>query len=35
MFCGNLDERGFGEEWTHEYVWLNPFAVYLKPSQQC
>ena len=25
----------FGEEWIHVYVWLNPFAVYLKLSQAC
>ena len=25
----------FGEEWTHVYVWLSPFAVYLKLSQHC
>ena len=24
-----------GGEWTHVYVWLNPFAVHLKPSQRC
>ena len=22
----------FGGEWVHVYVWLNPFAVHLKPS---
>ena len=21
-------------EWTHVYVWMSPFAVHLKPSQQ-
>ena len=25
---------GFGGEWIHVYVWLNPFAVYLK-LQHC
>ena len=25
----------FGEEWTHVYVWLSPFAVHLKLSQHC
>ena len=25
----------FGGEWVHEYVWLSPFAVYLKLSQSC
>ena len=24
---------GFGGEWIHAYVWLNPFTVHLKPSQ--
>ena len=23
-------EGEFGGEWTHVYVWLNPFAVHLK-----
>ena len=23
----------FGGEWIHVYVWLSPFAVYLKLSQ--
>ena len=23
----------FGREWIYAYVWLSPFAVYLKPSQ--
>ena len=27
--------REFGREWIHVYVWLNPFAVHLKLSQQC
>ena len=22
----------FGGEWTHEYVWLSPFAIHLKLS---
>ena len=26
--------REFGGEWIHVYVWLNPFAVYLK-LQHC
>ena len=25
----------FGEKWVHVYVWLSPFAVYLKLSQHC
>ena len=25
----------FGGEWIHPYVWLSPFAVYLKLSQHC
>ena len=25
----------FGGEWIHEYVWLSPFAVYLKLLQHC
>ena len=25
----------FGGEWIHVYVWLSPFAIYLKPSQHC
>ena len=25
----------FGGEWMHVYVWLSPFAVYLKVSQHC
>ena len=25
----------FGEEWIHVYIWLNPFAIYLKLSQHC
>ena len=25
----------YGGEWIHTYVWLNPFAVYLKLSQHC
>ena len=28
-------EGEFGREWTHVYVWLNPFAVHLKLSQHC
>ena len=24
----------FGREWIHVYVWLSPFAVHLKLSQQ-
>ena len=27
--------KGFGGEWIHVYVWLNPFAVHLKLSQHC
>ena len=25
----------FAEDWIHVYVWLSPFAVYLKLSQHC
>ena len=25
----------FRGEWIHAYVWLSPFAVYLKLSQHC
>ena len=25
----------FGAEWIHVYVWLSPFLVHLKLSQQC
>ena len=25
----------FGGDWVHVYVWLNPFAIYLKLSQDC
>ena len=25
----------FGGEWIPEYVWLSPFAVYLKLLQHC
>ena len=25
----------FMGEWIHEYVWLSPFTVHLKPSQHC
>ena len=36
MLYGSLDGRGvLGEEWTHIYVWLNPFIVHLKQSQHC
>ena len=28
-------ERSLGGEWIHVYVWLSPFAVYLKLSQHC
>ena len=27
--------KEFGGEWIHVYVWLSPFAVYLKLSQHC
>ena len=26
---------GFGGERIHVYVWLSPFTVHLKPSQDC
>ena len=25
----------FGGEWIRVYVWLSPFAIYLKLSQHC
>ena len=25
----------FGGEWIHVFVWLSPFAVHLKLSQNC
>ena len=25
----------FGGEWIHVYMWLSPFVVHLKLSQQC
>ena len=28
-------EVEFGKEWVHVYVWLSPFPVLLKLSQQC
>ena len=28
-------KRSLGGEWIHVYVWLSPFAVYLKLSQHC
>ena len=28
-------EGAFGGEGTPVYVWLNPFAIHLKPSQHC
>ena len=35
-FCsglyGSLNGRSDWGEWIHVYAWLNPFAVYLKPS---
>ena len=27
--------REFAGKWIHAYVWLSPFAVYLKLSQHC
>ena len=30
--CVSLDEREFGGEWIHVYVWLSPFALHLKPQ---
>ena len=35
MSCGSLDVKGVWGEWIHLYVWLSPFAVYLKVSQHC
>ena len=35
MFCGSLDGKGTGEEWTHVYVQLSSLAVHLKASQHC
>jgi len=26
---------GFGAEWIHVYVWLDPFVVHLRLSQHC
>ena len=26
MLRGSLDERGFGGEWIHVYVWLSPLT---------
>ena len=26
---------GFGGEWIHVYVWLSPFAIYLKLLKHC
>ena len=31
VLCGSLD----GRRWIHAYVWLSPFAVHLKLSQDC
>jgi len=28
-------EVEFGREWVYVYVWLSPFPVHLKLSQQC
>ena len=25
----------FGGKWTHVYIWLGPFTIHLKPSQNC
>ena len=33
--CGSLDGGEFGGGWIHVYVWLSPFAVYLKLSGHC
>ena len=27
--------REFGGEWIRVYIWLSPFAVYVKLSQHC
>ena len=27
MLCGSLNERDFGREWIHVYVWLRPQSV--------
>ena len=27
--------EGFGGEWIHVYVWLNPFTDHLRLSQHC
>ena len=31
--CGSLDGRGIWGEWIHVYVWLSPFTVHPKLSQ--
>lgn len=36
MLYGSLDgEASLGGDWVHVYVWLNPFAIHLKLSQDC
>ena len=33
MLCGSLDGSGVRGKIDHVFVWLSPFAVYLKLSQ--
>ena len=36
MLCGSLDGKGvWGRMDTRIYIWLSPFAVYVKLSQHC
>jgi len=35
MLQASLDGMEFGGEGIHVYVWLSPFSVHLKPSQDC
>ena len=34
-YVATRTERESGGEWVYVYVWLNPFAVHLEPSQHC
>ena len=35
MLCGSLMGEEFMGEWRHVYLWLSPFAIHPKLSQQC
>ena len=38
MLCGRLDERGFGGEWIHVYIWLSPLVdtcIHMAESFHC